>query len=175
MTASRAYTNFAQLPPSGCNRFRTALLCLWGDGMARNVKICSVCGREFACPPSSSKVCCSPGCSRILRQRNAADGKYDASIHNAQNVSPASHPGEQNTNAKVWRLQSPKGTIYECYNLKGWLRDHVDLFDGTIMQAWRGITQIKYSMQGKRKFRSSQWKGWRLLTWGDERNGRNIK
>jgi hypothetical protein len=69
--------------------------------------------------------------------------------------------------AKEWVIQSPDGKTFRCRNLKLWLREHEDMLEGTVKQAWDGITKIKYSMQGKRKNMSHQWKGWRLLEWGD--------
>jgi hypothetical protein len=70
--------------------------------------------------------------------------------------------------AKTWCIQAPDGQIYECRNLMLWLEQHADMLDGTVRQAWDGITKIKYSMQGKRKNKSYQWKGWRLIEWAEK-------
>ncbi|REK69355.1 hypothetical protein DX130_24655 [Paenibacillus paeoniae] len=70
--------------------------------------------------------------------------------------------------AKEWVIQSPSGEVYKCRNLKKWLRDNEHLYEGTLKQAADGIMKIKYSAQGKRKRKSTQWKGWRLLAWNDE-------
>lgn len=75
-------------------------------------------------------------------------------------------PGEMWT-AKGWVIQSPSGKIYECRNLMDFIRNNPDLFDGTAKQAFDGFTAIKYTMQGKRKFPSHSWKGWRLLSYSD--------
>lgn len=75
---------------------------------------------------------------------------------------------------KVWQLKSPDGEIYECHNLLKWLKEHGDLLDGTIQQAYTGITKIKYSMQGKRKNPCFQWKGWKLLACGEKSNEKKI-
>lgn len=141
--------------------------------MNRNYKRCVVCGQDFAAPPSSEKICCSPECSHIWRTHRTQAGIYDKSIHMANTISrsnPRMQRGEQNINAKSWRIQAPNGEIFECINLLDWFRNHADLIDGTPQQAWDGVTKIKYSMQGKRKHPSFQWKGWKLLAWGDERN-----
>lgn len=142
------------------------------------MKICVVCGKPFNCPPSSEKVCCSRECSHILRERRIKAGIYTDSIHRANRLTrlnPKMQRGTENRNAKAWRIKSPDGTVYECYNLLDWLRRHAYMLDGTPQQAWDGIAKMKYSMQGKRKHPSSQWKGWNLLAWGDDRNQTKIK
>jgi hypothetical protein len=116
-------------------------------------------------------VTCSLECSRIHRQNLHAKGVYAGTLEKAHEVFPA-HPltgrFETNINAKTWIIQSPDGQIYECRNLKNWLREHVDMLDGTVEQAWDGIAKIKYTMQGKRKKnKSHQWKGWKLIAWGE--------
>ncbi|HEY0267653.1 MAG TPA: hypothetical protein VGC12_00300 [Methyloradius sp.] len=77
--------------------------------------------------------------------------------------SPVSGPFESNHQALTWVLQSPDGITYKFRNLRLWLRQHVEMLDGTPEQAHAGIMQIKRSMQGKTKRPVSQWKGWRLL------------
>ncbi|RJE88639.1 hypothetical protein D3P07_11640 [Paenibacillus sp. 1011MAR3C5] len=69
--------------------------------------------------------------------------------------------------AKEWVIQSPTGEIFKCRNLQNWLRENSHMYDGTLTQAVDGIMKIKYSAQGKRKKKVSQWKGWRLLEWSD--------
>lgn len=69
--------------------------------------------------------------------------------------------------AKEWVLKAPSGEVFHCRNLKQWLREHADMLDGTVNQAWSGIASIKASALGNRKKKVSQWKGWRLLEWGD--------
>ena len=98
-------------------------------------------------------------------------GKYDEALkkaHKAIKTSPLTGHFETHSNAKTWKIQAPNGEIYECRNLMLWLDEHSDMLDGTVRQAWIGITKIKYSMQGKRKNKSYQWKGWRLLEWADK-------
>lgn len=137
----------------------------------KNQKVCVVCGKLFYAPPSSEKVCCSRECSHILRERRIKSGIYNDSIQCANRISqsnPKMQRGPENINAKGWAIQSPDGQIYECHNLLDWLRNHADLLDGTPQQAWNGISKIKYSMQGKRKHPSYQWKGWKLVLWKDK-------
>jgi hypothetical protein len=86
----------------------------------------------------------------------------------AYNATPKGQKGYDFHGALSWRIQAPDGSIYECHNLLHWLREHEDMLDGTPMQAWNGISKIKYSAQGKRKKPVSQWKGWKLLSWGEK-------
>lgn len=81
---------------------------------------------------------------------------------------PIFQPDERNMNAKCWVIQAPDGQIYSCRNLKHWLRQHEDMLDGTVQQAWDGISKIKYSMQGKRKNPCYTWKGWKLLSYSED-------
>jgi len=83
-------------------------------------------------------------------------------------ATPQGQKGEDFHLAQCWTIQSPSGVIYECRNLLHFFREHTELIDGTPMQAWDGISKIKYSMQGKRKKCVSQWKGWRLIAWSED-------
>lgn len=136
-----------------------------------NQKACAVCGKKFYDSKSNDTVCCSPECSKMRRHKLGLQGTFNkglCSAHKAIQDDPRFLPCENHINAKTWVIQSPDGTIYRCHNLKNWLREHKNMIDGSVNQAWDGISKIKYSMEGKRKFKSYQWKGWRLLDWGDE-------
>ncbi|MGN7457447.1 hypothetical protein ACTHPH_21770 [Paenibacillus pasadenensis] len=138
--------------------------------LRQNVKKCIICRLPFSAPPSSDKVTCSIQCSKKNRQNLAAAGTFSAGIqkaHIALPHKPLTGRFDTHVNAKEWTIQAPDGTIHSCRNLKNWLRQHEDLLDGTVKQAWDGIVKIKYSMQGKRKNPSYQWKGWRLIEWGE--------
>ena len=133
-------------------------------------KICIVCGTIFCDPQSNDTLTCSPDCSKKHRQDLYTKGVYAESLekaHEVMSIRPLTGPFETNINARDWVIQSPDGQIYECRNLKLWLREHAEMLDGTVEQAWDGISKIKYTMQGKRKFPSHQWKGWRLVSWGE--------
>jgi predicted nucleic acid-binding Zn ribbon protein len=133
-------------------------------------KKCVVCGREFYDSPSNDTITCSTKCSTIHRKHLHEQGVYAGTLEKAHVVAktnPLIGRFDTHMHAKTWRIQSPDGKIHECRNLLNWLREHEDILDGTVRQAWDGITKIKYSMQGKRKFKSYQWKGWKLLEWGD--------
>ena len=137
-----------------------------------NKKICVICGAEYRCPPTDYVKTCSAACRKALRQKVFAErkGDYMEAFEKgleASRASPLHQRDENNIKAKEWVLQSPDGKIYACRNLLNFIRENAEMFDGTIRQAWDGITKIKYGLQGKRKSRSSQWKGWRLLEWGD--------
>lgn len=69
--------------------------------------------------------------------------------------------------AKGWVICSPSGETYECRNLKNFIREHSELFDGTVKQAYDGFQKIKASEQGKRKRPTHSWKGWTLISWSD--------
>ena len=134
-------------------------------------KLCVICGKEFSDPQSNDTVTCSPECSIINRKQKYEAGIYNKALmraHEAIKTSPLTGHFETHSNAKTWKIQAPNGEIYECRNLMLWLDEHSDMLDGTVRQAWIGITKIKYSMQGKRKNKSYQWKGWRLLEWADK-------
>jgi len=133
-------------------------------------KKCIVCGKEFNDPQCNDTVTCSPECSKMNRKILHQNGIYDGTLERAHEVAkdhPLTGHFETNSNARSWKIQSPSGETYECRNLKLWLENHEDMLDGTVAQAWDGITKIKYSMQGKRKSKSYQWKGWRLIEWGE--------
>jgi len=99
------------------------------------------------------------------------DGAYTGTLEKAHEVAkthPLTGRFETHMHAKTWVIQSPSGEVFECRNLKLWLREHEDMLDGTVKQAWDGITKIKYGMQGKRKHINHQWKGWRLINWKED-------
>ena len=130
---------------------------------------CIVCGKLFRCPPTNMTVCCSAECSKKHRREMAKCGTNDKGLENAHAAyrqSPVCQPNENNHSTKTWTLRAPNGEIYECRNLINFFREHPGLIDGTPRQAWDGITKIKYGMEGKRKNRSYQWKGWSLISWG---------
>ena len=142
-------------------------------GLSRqNYKICPICGTKFPSPPSSNTKTCGKEACVIQQRLNASYapeviesiGKGRISFQ----ATPEGSKGYDFHGAKNWIIVSPDGKIHECRNLMHWLREHADMIDGTVMQAWDGITKIKYSMQGKRKNPGHQWKGWRLLSWGEK-------
>lgn len=140
-------------------------------GKARqNYRKCVVCGKEFATPPSSPKVTCSPACSHQHRSEYHKKPEHlsiTTKMREAHNKKYAALPPEEYPNAKSWIIKSPAGIVYECRNLLNWCREHRDLYEGTPKQAWDGLSKIKYSMQGKRKNPSSSWKGWTLIDFGE--------
>lgn len=130
-------------------------------------KTCVVCGNSFQDPPSNGTITCSRECSAENRRRKPEIMAKLEKSHIAIHTHPLTGRFETHVNAKEWVIQSPSGEIFRCRNLKLWLRDHENLLNGTVKQAWDGITKIKYSIQGKRKYPCYQWKGWRLLEWGE--------
>ena len=153
--------------PKGRNKNTCSMACY--AAWKTQYKICIVCGATFADPQSNPTVTCGPDCSRQHRQELYTKGINTAALKKAHETlpfRPLTGPFVTNINAKDWIIQSPSGQIYECRNLMLWLRNHSDLLDGTPEQAWDGIAKIKYTMQGKRKNPSHQWKGWRLINYG---------
>lgn len=142
-------------------------------GLARqHYRVCIVCGETYKTPPSASRITCGkPECVSAHKVSLVEAGVYDEVMRKmlaAKAECEILRKGSpDHVNARSWVIQSPDGDVYECRNLLQWLREHEDMLDGTISQAWNGISKIKYSMQGKRKNPSYQWKGWRLLRWGD--------
>lgn len=135
-----------------------------------NYKTCVICLTEFPDSPSNMNKTCSEDCSSENRKRLAAVGVNDNALkiaHQMAATSPLTGRFETHMHAKEWVIQAPNGEIFKCRNLKNWLREHDDMLDGTVSQAWDGISKIKYSMQGKRKKHLYQWKGWRLLDYGE--------
>lgn len=130
-------------------------------------RTCIICDNTFDCPPSSQKITCSQACSRKHRQDLHRAGIYDKPMTVMRQKSSAAKSTADNPNAKLWVIRSPNGTVYKCRNLMHWIKSHQDLIDGSPIQAWNGISKIKYSMQGKRKNPSKSWKGWTLIAWQD--------
>lgn len=153
--------------PKGRNKNTCSMTCY--SKLKTQHKVCVVCGSTFADPQCNDTVTCGPECSKKHRQNLYAIGVNTEALaraHEMLPLCPLTGRFDTHINAKDWIIQSPDGRTYECRNLKLWLRDHEELLDGTVAQAWDGISKIKYSMQGKRKNPSNQWKGWRLISWG---------
>lgn len=154
--------------PRGRNKYTCSRECF--AILKTQKKTCIICGTIFNDPSCNMTKTCSPECSKQNRSRLHASGIYAGSLEKAHEVGknhPLTGRFETHMHAKSWVIKSPEGKVYECRNLKNWLREHEHLIDGTIKQAWDGITKIKYTMQGKRKHPSKSWKGWTLLEYGD--------
>ena len=160
--------------PKGRNKYFCSMKC--SSAYRKHLKICPVCGNQFADSPSNTTVCCSPKCSKMHRIDLHKSGAYNDSISRMLSEKDkfwSCHTGANHINAKHWILLSPDGKIYECQNLQNFIRGNPDLFDGTLKQAYDGIIKIKASMQGKRKNPCFTWKGWKLIDWNDQKNSRD--
>ena len=153
---------------------RNKLTCSWAcnSALRSNRKNCVICGREYLCSPANDVKTCSPECSTELRRRIAgrnADINAQAleQAHAAYATSHICQPDGNHFNAREWTLQAPDGQKYTFRNLKNFIRENAELFDGTVDTAYRGIVNIKRGMQGKRKRPAYQWKGWKLIEWGE--------
>ena len=63
----------------------------------------------------------------------------------------AEHTGELHPNAKYWVIKSPEGKVFMCTNLKDFIRTHLDMFDGTMLQAYNGFVKMKQTAKGIKK------------------------
>lgn len=146
----------------------------------KNQKICIVCGRAFACPPSDKTVTCSPECRRkyaAMRRDGkplstetrakisaAAKGRDMSGIQAAGTEaalnSPKSGPFETNVSAKDWILTSPDGKVYRCRNLNLWVREHMDAFG--VEPTKKNFHRVQSGLrQAKRGKQASTYKGWK--------------
>ena len=133
-----------------------------------NYKTCAICGKSFQCAVSNMSKCCSKKCSAENRRRQKYVLDSLEKAHKGYGKSDICQPNENFFGARLWKIQSPEGEVYEFRNLMNFIREHGNLFkDSTIKQAWDGISKLKYSAQGKRKRPSYSYKGWKLLKWGD--------
>lgn len=136
-------------------------------------KICCVCGKRFKDSKSNQNCCCSRECSKIHRQNLHKTGVYNDTIDkmHKRHFEKIKEIGKENHwITKHWIISSPDGKIYECDNLLNFIREHQELFDGSVKQAYDGIIKIKSSLEGKRKKPSYQWKGWRLISCTENKN-----
>lgn len=135
----------------------------------QNTRNCVICGKEFDVPPSSQKICCSKECSTANRKKLHAEGTYDKANEKWLDKKEeyfSDHKDEKHPNAKSWTIKSPVGKVYEVTNLKYFISQNLDLFDGsTVRQALDGIIKIKASELGKRKNPVHSYKGWTLVGW----------
>lgn len=154
-----------------------------------NTKICVICGKQFADPPSSKRVCCSKECSKRRKTIShigksnpwpAEARKKRSMLGQTENLKkgtaaamelPEGQRGPQNRCAKSWTLKSPDGIIYEVTNLLDWCRNNAGLFgkepnDKNAKCISSGLLGVKRSMEGKRKPPVNSYMGWTILDWG---------
>lgn len=159
--------------------------------MVKNKKICVVCGRSFDCSPSSKKITCSPGCSRIRKHQTHIGKKNQWSEESRERLkklgqtenlktgtaaakcSPRSGRFETNINAKNWHLISPDGKHYRFKSLNFWLRENcLELFgvepDSREFNNIRsGLTGAKRAAMGK-KYLCCTYRGWQVVPTDDD-------
>lgn len=134
-------------------------------------KTCIVCGNTFPDPQCNLTKCCSKECSSIHRKQLVESGAYDKNIEKMfenKAIFDETHQGEDHIGAKQWEIESPSGERYQCINLMHFIRNNLHLFDGTAKQIYDGFQKIKASEQGKRKYKSYTYKGWKLIGWGND-------
>lgn len=135
-----------------------------------SARACVVCGKQFACPPSRQEKMktCSPVCESKNRssiskaQSPAVEPKRLAGLA----ASPRTGRFETHANAKGWKIESPKGVVYEFRNLRLWVDTHADLYNGTPDQAYVGLLRVKGTLSGAVKRNGTRhWRGWKVLGW----------
>ncbi len=136
---------------------------LWASNAV--AKKCPFCGNLFYTLPGAREVYCSREC--FVKAYEAKAEQYAEKLQEIREKHPGFQAGEQNYNSKYWVIKSPTGEVYQCINLKHWCREHEDILQGPAINAYKGFTLIKYSMQGKTKIKSRSWHGWTLVDWGD--------
>lgn len=119
--------------------------------MARNIKKCVVCGKEFYCSPSRNIVTCSRECRLIhlsqihkgskrsgetkhkmseARNRNPRNIEVQRKATEASKKSPKSGRFETNWAAIDWHLVSPDGKHFYIHSLSFWLRENCKEYFG---------------------------------------------
>lgn len=147
----------------------------------RNIKICSVCGKEFYAPPSSKKSTCSKECES--KNKSAAhEGKSnpwseEAKARFAQSPAhlkqaraqvveatkaamalPEGRKGSQNRESKVWIVKTPENTVIKIVGLAQWARENYKLFEpdstdpkATVERIHGGFSAMSSSLIGCRE------------------------
>lgn len=161
--------------------------------LAIMIKKCVECGAEFSAPPSSKKITCSTECkkkrrSRLLTGHKVSDatkakissyaktqGYTDNLRKGAATTKTSEKAGrsEKNSSAKTFLLVSPDRRQFEVTNLRHWVRNHIDMFDGdgtdkNVDRICHGFYTIKRNI--KNNFRGQTYKGWTLYGWDDRKN-----
>ena len=138
----------------------------------QHYSVCPVCGKKFKKSPSDQNYTCGKReCKKIFRSEKCSDVSRKT-IQKALAVIPINpNTGKFDTNmkAKTWILRDPKGKVYEVNNLLKWCRDQESIaFDGEYLTFYKGIQDIKRTIQGKKKRGSYQYKGWTLNSFYEE-------
>lgn len=137
----------------------------------RNYETCIICGKRFPTPPSSKALTCSRKCDSAYRKSHLSSTSTEnlTKAHVAAINSPNSGKFDTNTKAKTWILRDPAGKVYEANNLLNWCREQEGIaYEGEYMTFYRGIQGVKYTIQGKKKKGSYQYKGWTLDNFYEE-------
>ena len=148
---------------------------------------CVICGTEFVCYPSDKKVTCGrPECVLENRRRShkGVSNRWNAESRRKKSAqgmtdnlragtpaakkSPIAGRFETNYNAKLWRVQSPKGKTYEFTNLRLWAREHTALFgkppgDRSAGQIAQGFYSAYMAQRNVGEHHTLTYKNWKLL------------
>ena len=159
--------------------------------VSQEYRICPICKNIFIVFISSRRSTCSPACRRknhakirvgkchpwksekaiATIEKKKAKGfpkeVSDAAVA-AIKKSPRTGAFETNRSALYWKLEDPKGNIYEFRNLALWCRNNAHLFGmepGKSKNISAGFGHVKLSMQGKSSSPVNSYKEWRLIEW----------
>lgn len=160
----------------------------------RNMKTCVVCGKEFYSSPSSKTITCSHECSskhrsefkkgtrhteKTKKQMSETAKSLEIVRPQLQLGTPAAQKSPKggrfvtNSSAKSWTLLSPDGIIYKFVNLNEFIRKNIHLFDTELTD--ENVSRIAHGFytakrNTKKKANTITYKGWSILSWGDEKN-----
>lgn len=163
----------------------------------KNHKICAVCGRRFASPPSDKTVTCSRECSSIHRSRTHKGKRNQWSDESraklraagqtanlklgtpAAKMSPISGAVETNRNAKHWVLKSPENMLYEFDNLALFIRQHPEFFSNpksahTALISAASCVKESTTPHSRRGRAVTQYKGWTVVSRSEKERERRF-
>ena len=138
----------------------------------QNYKVCPICGKKFPCAPSASVVstCGAPACKAAFRKALIVEGMSQTERMTKLGADFLSAtPPEKLPQSKSWVLRAPNGVTYECVDLKKFVRENNELFDGTTTdRVCSELYNLKSSILGTNaeRRRRSHWHGWEVLKWG---------
>ena len=145
--------------------------------LARNKKICPICGNEFFAPPSGN-VTCSKRCASeyISRRRTGQTLQWSDSARQRFSQSPAhlnqaraqaskaseaamalpdGQRGPQHRDSKVWIVKSPDNVVFKIVGISQWARANYRLFEpdsadpeATAHRIRSGFSQMSSSLSG---------------------------
>lgn len=167
--------------------------------MAKVVKKCVVCGKEFYCESSRDIVTCSKECRLIhlsqthtglkrseeskrrmseTRRANPRNTEIQRKATEAAKNSPKSGRFETNRAAIDWHLVSPEGEHFYIHSLSFWLRENCNKYFGVepgskqFFNIIAGLSRVKRSVLGtlpEGQRPGYSYKGWSVIPTEDDK------